>query len=363
MRKGEKEGHPMRKFLYSHIPASLLLVFLATILWTCNGGGGGGGGTPDNTAPTVSSTSPADMADNVSIVTTVSATFSEEMDASTVNDTNFTVADGGGPVAGTVSYSGTTATFTPTDPLELSTTYTATVRTGVTDKAGNALGQDYTWSFTTAATFTGFTPDMVTGKAFASINEEPDVHYDNWVIQFDTGANSGNFDYWEAEYTYSTETFVPTVGQGTWSVSNGELIVDLPGEFHATVTLQDETNEYIDVQIDDESNPPENARMFKTNPFVEADVSGHTFDYGGGLTEVFDPELTGTQYFNLEVNSVFDWMVENGVLKETFEEAVDFTDFGYRLVNDDPNIVFVEFITSTGEFWDIYPETYTDTGP
>jgi len=113
----------MRKFLYSHIPASLLLVFLATILWTCNGGGGGGG-APDNTAPTVLSTSPTDMADNVTIITAVSVTFSEEMDSSTVNDTNFTMADGGGPVAGTVSYSGTTATFTPTNPLDLSTTYT-----------------------------------------------------------------------------------------------------------------------------------------------------------------------------------------------------------------------------------------------
>ena len=34
----------MRKFFFAYMPASLLLVFLAMILWTCGGGGGGGGG-------------------------------------------------------------------------------------------------------------------------------------------------------------------------------------------------------------------------------------------------------------------------------------------------------------------------------
>ena len=351
--KGEKEGHPMRKFLYSHIPASLLLVFLATILWTCNGGGGGGGGgAPDNTAPTVLSTSPTDMADNVTIITDVSVTFSEQMDASTVDNTTFTVADGG-PVTGTVSYSGTTATFTPDDPLELSTTYTATVSTGVTDKAGNALAQDYTWTFTTAATFTGFTPDVVMGKTFASINEQQNGDYDNWVIQFD----AATFDYWEAEWTASTSAFVPTVGQGTWSVSNGELIVDLPGQFHATVTLQDETAEYIDVQIDDGSNPPENALLYKTNPFVEADVSGHTFNYGGGTTEEYLADGTGTNFFNGVPQITFDWTVDaNGVLVQMYTD--DTTEAGYRLFNNDPNIVFVVTETSTGNFFDIYSGTF-----
>jgi hypothetical protein len=341
----------MRKFLSSYISASLLLMFLATFLWSCDNGGGGSGSSLDNTAPTVSSTSPDNTATNVSIGTTISVTFSEEMDASTVNDTTFTGADGG-PVTGTVSYSGTTATFTLTDPLEPSTTYTATVSTGVTDKAGNALAQEYTWSFTTGAAPTGITSEMLTGKAFAQINEQGD-NYDNWVIQFDTET----FDYWEAQFTTPPDTFVPTVGQGNWSISNGELNVDFP--VNATVTLQGETDEYIDVQIDGE-----NARLYKTNPFVEADVSGKTFDYGGGYTETYlaDHSGTGTLEGEGEV-ATFNWMVENGVLVITYLGGDDFASNGYRLVNSDPNIVFVDIITSTGDLDDVFPTTFTVVGP
>ena len=346
----------MRKFVNSHIPASLLLVFLATILWTCNGGdGGGGGGTPDNTAPTVSSTSPAGGADNVSICTVVSVTFSEQMDASTVNDTNFTVAVGGVPVAGTVSYSGTTATFTPTDPLDLSTTYTATVSTAVTDKAGNALALDYGWTFTTAATSTCFTSDIVMGKTFAWIVpflvSEAQIDWDDGVIQFDTSP----FGFWEDE---SSGGF--TEGPGTWSISsNGQLNLVLPGAFNSTVTLQGETTEYIDVQVDDGTNSPGNVRLYKTDPFVEADVSGQTFDFGNGLTFTFNADGSGssTDFGN------FVWTVDaNGVLILTYSD--NFTDFFYRLVHndpmtpDDPNITIVEF-DDAGQFYGIFPEKFS----
>ncbi len=346
----------MRKILNSYILASFLLVSLATFLWTCNDGGGGGGSSTDNTAPTVLGTSPDNNAVDVSIGTTIDVAFSEEMDSSTVNVTNFTVADGGGPVAGTVIYTeafGSNAYFTPTDPLEPSTIYTATVSTGVTNKAGNALAQDYTWSFTTGAAPTGFTPEMLTGKAFTQINEQGDNH-DDWVIQFDTET----FNYWEAQFTSGPDTVVPTVGQGNWSISNGDLIVDFPS--NATVTLLDNTATYFDVQIDDGINPPENVRLYKTNPFDEADVIDRTFDYGT-FTEVFNADHTGTQFDKSQppqVNSNFTWSIENGALKQTYE-IDNLTDIGYRLFNPDPNIVFV-FFDENEAFLDVFHYFYTD---
>ena len=48
-------------------------------------------------------------------------------------------------------YSGTTATFTPSNNLAYSTVYTATITNGVQDAAGNAMASNYTWSFTTGA--------------------------------------------------------------------------------------------------------------------------------------------------------------------------------------------------------------------
>ena len=71
------------------------------------------------------------------------------MDASTITTTTFTVKAGSTAVPGTVSYSGTTATFTPTDNLAYSTPYTATVTTGAKNLAGNALASNYVWNFST----------------------------------------------------------------------------------------------------------------------------------------------------------------------------------------------------------------------
>ncbi len=104
--------------------------------------------TTSATAPTVSSTTPADNATGVAVNTTITATFSEAMDSSTITADTFLVS-GSANIAGTVTYSGTMATFTPTTALDYDTTYTATITTGAKDLAGNGLEADYTWSFTT----------------------------------------------------------------------------------------------------------------------------------------------------------------------------------------------------------------------
>ena len=107
----------------------------------------------DTTAPTVVSKSPAAGAPGVAVGTTVSVTFSEAMDASTITTSSFTLDS----VSGSVSYSsGTyTATFTPSDNLTLGTTYTANLSTAITDATGNPLASAYSWSFTTATASLG----------------------------------------------------------------------------------------------------------------------------------------------------------------------------------------------------------------
>jgi hypothetical protein len=106
--------------------------------------------TVDTIAPSVVSTSPANGASNVAVGTTVTATFSEAMKASTMTTGSFTL-DG---VSGSVSYnSGTyTATFAPSSNLSYGTTYTATLSTAITDAAGNPLASAYSWSFDTIET-------------------------------------------------------------------------------------------------------------------------------------------------------------------------------------------------------------------
>jgi hypothetical protein len=106
----------------------------------------------DTTPPTVSSTSPASGATSVAIGTAVTATFSEAMDAATITSSTFELRNAANALAAAVSYNGNTATLTPNSSLVSGTTYTARVHggsSGVTDLAGNALAQDYSWSFTT----------------------------------------------------------------------------------------------------------------------------------------------------------------------------------------------------------------------
>jgi len=112
-------------------------------------------------APTVVSVTPADGAcPNASIT----ATFSEAMNASTINATTFTLTG----TAGTVTYDAPdiTATFTPSAALALNTTYTATIATGAQDLFGNPLASDYTWTFTTAVAACQATVPMNSAATF-----------------------------------------------------------------------------------------------------------------------------------------------------------------------------------------------------
>jgi hypothetical protein len=105
------------------------------------------------TPPTVISTIPANADIGVAFNQKITATFSKTMDASTITATSFTLMQGTTSVSGLLSYSGTTATFVPASNLSPNTTYTATITTGAKDLAGNALTNNYVWSFTTATPY------------------------------------------------------------------------------------------------------------------------------------------------------------------------------------------------------------------
>jgi hypothetical protein len=107
------------------------------------------GGSVDNTAPSVTSTNPINNAIGVALDKRVLAMFSEAMDPLSITTTSFTLKQGAATVLGTVSYSGTTATFTPSTNLAANTTYTATITTSAKDLAGNAVVSNHVWSFTT----------------------------------------------------------------------------------------------------------------------------------------------------------------------------------------------------------------------
>jgi len=108
-------------------------------------------GTPDVTPPTVSSTIPSIGASNVATNYSISATFSESMDGTTITSDTFQLRDtNGNSIVGVVAIAGNTATLDPIGPLTGLTSYTATITTGARDLAGNAIAGPFTWEFTTA---------------------------------------------------------------------------------------------------------------------------------------------------------------------------------------------------------------------
>ena len=128
---------------------TLILVALFTVLSGCSGDGSSGN-TIDITAPTVSSVTPPDDATKVSRTTPIIATFDEDLFAVSVDNSSFSFNNGSRAVPATISInSANEVTLQANSKLSNLTSYTATLNTSLTDMSGNALNENYTWSFTT----------------------------------------------------------------------------------------------------------------------------------------------------------------------------------------------------------------------
>ncbi len=170
------------------------------------------GVAPDTTPPTVISRNPENGQTSVALDVTLSALFSEAMDPTTITSATFSVDNG---VTGTVSFSGTTATFVPGVALAPLVTYTAIITTGVSDAAGNAMVSNHTWSFTTRAA-----PDT-TPPTVVSTNPA-----DNAIDVAVTGNISVTLSEPMDPSTITTTTFLLSDGV---SPVTGTVVLDPPG--------------------------------------------------------------------------------------------------------------------------------------
>lgn len=111
--------------------------------------------TTTPTTPAITAKSPGNNATNVALNKVISITFSEPMDISTINTTTFSLKQGTTTITGTVGYSGTTATFMPSDALTAGMPYSATLTTGAKSATGISLAANTTWNFITGSNATG----------------------------------------------------------------------------------------------------------------------------------------------------------------------------------------------------------------
>ncbi|MBI4650548.1 Ig-like domain-containing protein [Candidatus Desantisbacteria bacterium] len=107
------------------------------------------GTVSDTTPPEVLSTSPVNNEQGISINSSITVTFTENMDISMISTDTFKLSEGGNEISGAVIYSNNAATFIPSSSLSYNKSYTATVFARAKDNAGNEMNNNYAWSFRT----------------------------------------------------------------------------------------------------------------------------------------------------------------------------------------------------------------------
>lgn len=190
---------------YSSKSLWLAVIMLATFVAGCSGSNNSAGNS-DPAALSVIATNPAAFTDAVAINQKIIVTFSEAMNASTIDTLSFTVKGVDDiELSGTVSMNAAsnTAIFSPDNNFSASTLYTATITTAVKSASGKSLANNYFWVFTsgtsednTAPTVDSTQPDnfaidfAINRNITATFSESMDpstINKSSFTLTFDDG--------------------------------------------------------------------------------------------------------------------------------------------------------------------------------
>jgi len=138
--------------------------------------GAGNTVTIDRTPPSVSTTSPVNGAMDVVLNSSVTITWSENINCSTVDPASITSTN---PVWNLLTCSGNQAIFTTAGQAGL-TIYSVTITTGVRDTMGNAMTSGYSFSYTTETPPNGV-PSAPTGLAQYRSDETTVISQGKWT--------------------------------------------------------------------------------------------------------------------------------------------------------------------------------------
>jgi uncharacterized repeat protein (TIGR02543 family) len=194
-------------------------------------------------SPVVTARTPGINAANVPVSSLVSVTFSKPMSATTLNTSNFSVEDGGGPIAGSIGYNSTTrtATFTPSAPLNISTVYTIKLTQDIKDTSGNTLNEGFEtalireqWSFTTTDTAQFSLTVSTVGSGSVALDPPGGIYNSGTVVTMTATPGAGYlFSGWDGDVTGTTnpETVTMTSNKSvtaTFTASSPDTNIYLP---------------------------------------------------------------------------------------------------------------------------------------
>lgn len=125
-------------------------------------------GTParDTVGPNVISVSPRENASSVPAETQLAAVFDEPVKDFSLNSFTFRLTNGENEVPGKIFYdtSQKKAIFTPKQPLDAGTAYTAQLTTGIMDLSGNYMQRERKWRFIVGKEWSGRGPAVTAMK-------------------------------------------------------------------------------------------------------------------------------------------------------------------------------------------------------
>ena len=221
--------------------------------------------------PLVIATNPTDGELAVPLNQAITVTFNENMNPATITGSSFKV-DGASPLAGTITYSGATATFTPTGQLTANTTYIGRVTTAVKDLYGNALQEEYVWTFSTGLTLSPviIATDPDTDETGVALNK---------IV-------SANFNMPMDIATINSTTFI--LKQGTTNLSGAVTYSGTTASFNPTNLLVANTVYTANITTD------------ATNIAGEALTANYTWSFTTGT--ILAPTVIGTEPMNNATN-------------------------------------------------------------
>jgi hypothetical protein len=234
--------------------------------------------------PIVTATSPTANATNVSLTSSISATFNEKMNPATIHSTSFTVVSGSTGISGSISYSGNTATFTPNSSLLSNTTYVCKITTEAKDERGNALQEDYIWTFSTGTQLqptivstdpisdeTGVVLNKIITATFNMPMDGATINSSSFILQQGNVPVSGT-----VTYAGTTASFTPDVALLSGTIYTAKItttVLNTAGDSIASNYIWNFTTGSITAPLVIATDPLSNANGVALNKVIAATFS------------------------------------------------------------------------------------------
>jgi|GEM_PF-4563082 len=200
---------------------------------------------PDTTPPMVLSVTTPYGATNVATNTTISMTFNELINTTTLTNANITLTANSLDIPGNIGFGGasaTIATFTPTSALPYSASCALTISAGVADITGNPLPAPYIATFSTRAAPSimlvspsdGTTGVMVSPSIFFDFSDPIDtiIPKSGWITLMQVGSGTIPGTCFNTFVSPSLVNFVPSVQldySATYMVTVSTSVCDIYG--------------------------------------------------------------------------------------------------------------------------------------